>query len=1100
MQNSTGMNEKIAVKLICGRQTRRVLMTPPLHYADFAHRVDTFFLKKNKAQSFEISYMDDDADKIIVETDDELVAALQCLRSSIVGTAISFTVELKDIDVTTEKTKTNDATSFAKSDNSPRAPVPTAPQSRKGYSETMKETCSTSSSLPSANMTTNGLGLNDPWNVFRTYHKALLSQCNSFEEQAEPFIKATIEQMHVVLKQLVKAARRTHRRIRRAMLKSATGNSGPGSDCNSSDSSINHRQRDPNDPIVHQGVLCDNCKIGPIIGTRYKCSVREDYDLCEACEKNLGPHLEYPLLKIRYPEQKPAVIFCVLDESQNGHGFKRSKGHHKHHHRWKGHGRRFGPPHHGPPHHGPPHHGAPHGRCADRQMRRWQKRFRHRFGGEPDFPLPPSPYKGCHGKKGKKMWKKMHKQYHPFVHYLSMATAQNHSQQHQEGSHEDNDKTKDDSRSTVSGFPVGEPFLIIGHENRCLCTSVDVNNDDVFLLDYTNLQANTREASYLWTYDESRSCLVDFFNGKVLQWTQLNKNTDLKLCAISPKVKRELVGGSTTGNASSTSPSSKLPEGVVGIGTNWAFIESMNVIINPSTDKCLKIKREFREAGRRGGGFTVKYSIVLKDFEGAKDKKNNNNRGCGVGPWKQWCFRTAREYHKERNNSSNDVASSASNRSDNGHTKTKTIAAGTMPKHDMEELPVAVPIKDGMGKIPSFDVKIASRPSRSSSTGSSSQSSSSSSSEDSPDLDEDLATAIRLSLEESVKVQATLKEAAQKELQERLEKEKRLREEIKMQAKNASAKFVRNLTADTGLTDSLGPGDDFFQIWAVKNNGNDKWPQGVTLERVGGDYVPMVGVSNRMGQQEEITQECTMSNEANTVSGNKQNKENEVSGNNSENSAALSVPFSSSVSEESVPVRRAEPGELVQLRVPLQMPLKPGVYHSYWRLSIQGELFGPRLWTRIQVKDRIPSQTSMNATLTKTKTQISTQTKIGTAAVHMTDAKDKTENEDGLEGSITANPDDDKEKEKTKEVLEIGNVPKGAVVVVETQGEEKVKDTTIPAPTVIIETETDVYQVDETEASKEKDSDSEKTSSSSGSFVLVEKADDQVNHDVQSTN
>jgi hypothetical protein len=31
---------------------------------------------------------------------------------------------------------------------------------------------------------------------------------------------------------------------------------------------------------VHFRVICDVCGINPIIGDRYKCSVREDYDLC----------------------------------------------------------------------------------------------------------------------------------------------------------------------------------------------------------------------------------------------------------------------------------------------------------------------------------------------------------------------------------------------------------------------------------------------------------------------------------------------------------------------------------------------------------------------------------------------------------------------------------------------------------------------------------------------------------------------------------------------------------------------------------------------------------------------------------------------------
>jgi len=52
-------------------------------------------------------------------------------------------------------------------------------------------------------------------------------------------------------------------------------------------------------PKVHPA-FCDVCE-ARIVGIRYKCAVRHDYDLCEACEgKNTH---EYPMLKIRDPRQ-----------------------------------------------------------------------------------------------------------------------------------------------------------------------------------------------------------------------------------------------------------------------------------------------------------------------------------------------------------------------------------------------------------------------------------------------------------------------------------------------------------------------------------------------------------------------------------------------------------------------------------------------------------------------------------------------------------------------------------------------------------------------------------------------------------------------------
>jgi hypothetical protein len=56
-------------------------------------------------------------------------------------------------------------------------------------------------------------------------------------------------------------------------------------------------------PSVHKGVRCDECKTKPILGVRYKCVGRDDYDLCAACEaKKTQP---FPTLKVYANEQRP---------------------------------------------------------------------------------------------------------------------------------------------------------------------------------------------------------------------------------------------------------------------------------------------------------------------------------------------------------------------------------------------------------------------------------------------------------------------------------------------------------------------------------------------------------------------------------------------------------------------------------------------------------------------------------------------------------------------------------------------------------------------------------------------------------------------------
>jgi len=61
-----------------------------------------------------------------------------------------------------------------------------------------------------------------------------------------------------------------------------------------------HPQNDSNKQPsnVHTDVRCDGCSVRPIVGTRYKCSVCPNYDLCEKCESKQVHDATHPLLKI----------------------------------------------------------------------------------------------------------------------------------------------------------------------------------------------------------------------------------------------------------------------------------------------------------------------------------------------------------------------------------------------------------------------------------------------------------------------------------------------------------------------------------------------------------------------------------------------------------------------------------------------------------------------------------------------------------------------------------------------------------------------------------------------------------------------------------
>ena len=53
--------------------------------------------------------------------------------------------------------------------------------------------------------------------------------------------------------------------------------------------------------IVHKGVRCEGCGLEPIVGWRFKCSICDDYNLCENCEENIGcKKHNHPFIKLYY--------------------------------------------------------------------------------------------------------------------------------------------------------------------------------------------------------------------------------------------------------------------------------------------------------------------------------------------------------------------------------------------------------------------------------------------------------------------------------------------------------------------------------------------------------------------------------------------------------------------------------------------------------------------------------------------------------------------------------------------------------------------------------------------------------------------------------
>lgn len=57
--------------------------------------------------------------------------------------------------------------------------------------------------------------------------------------------------------------------------------------------------------VVHEGIFCDGCRTSPIKGVRYKCTVCDDFDFCENCEKN-NTH-EHHFVKMTTAKKKVVI-------------------------------------------------------------------------------------------------------------------------------------------------------------------------------------------------------------------------------------------------------------------------------------------------------------------------------------------------------------------------------------------------------------------------------------------------------------------------------------------------------------------------------------------------------------------------------------------------------------------------------------------------------------------------------------------------------------------------------------------------------------------------------------------------------------------------
>jgi hypothetical protein len=83
------------------------------------------------------------------------------------------------------------------------------------------------------------------------------------------------------------------------------------------------KRHENNGQAVHHHVKCDVCGIHPIRGIRYKCTVCEDYDLCESCESSGKHDLAHPLVKMARPFCRQSHLGGLREMVGNKHCHRR---------------------------------------------------------------------------------------------------------------------------------------------------------------------------------------------------------------------------------------------------------------------------------------------------------------------------------------------------------------------------------------------------------------------------------------------------------------------------------------------------------------------------------------------------------------------------------------------------------------------------------------------------------------------------------------------------------------------------------------------------------------------------------------------------------
>ncbi|OMO78349.1 Phox/Bem1p, partial [Corchorus capsularis] len=89
--------------------------------------------------------------------------------------------------------------------------------------------------------------------------------------------------------------------------------------CESSSKNISYSGNSTIYRVFHKGIRCDGCGMHPIVGPRFKSTVKEDYDLCNICISDMGTMNEY--IRLDHPVPVPRQSHLLQKKKSDPHSY-----------------------------------------------------------------------------------------------------------------------------------------------------------------------------------------------------------------------------------------------------------------------------------------------------------------------------------------------------------------------------------------------------------------------------------------------------------------------------------------------------------------------------------------------------------------------------------------------------------------------------------------------------------------------------------------------------------------------------------------------------------------------------------------------------------